>query len=205
MKTDLSKPLDVTERKHLKKHEAVIRHGLMTTLAVGNALAFIRDEKLYRDTHKTFPEYCRETWDFKKSRAYQLIDASATAAEMSTMVDVPSPQSERQTRPLEQLDTPEQKSEAWKEACEKHGDEPTGAQVEEVVQGWLPDDDEPPAEDGFVDQHVEEPVEDAGPEPPRRDTTKAAKLLGQLVRELDALGVAWQGMTLQEVKTELSN
>ncbi len=202
-KTDLDKPLDVSERKHLMKHEAVIRHGLQTTLAVGTALAFIRAEKLYRGTHKTFAEYCQATWDFKRAHAHRLITASETVAEMSPKGDI-LPKRETQVRPLEQLDTPEQKSEAWKEAVEKHGDEPTGAQVAEVVQERLPSPtaDEPPAD-------AERPLEGIEPEetpqgPVRRDTSKARKLFGQLVRELDSLGIAWKSLTLQQVKDELN-
>ncbi len=35
---------------------------VQTFYEVGNALLQIRDERLYRQTHSTFEEYCREKW-----------------------------------------------------------------------------------------------------------------------------------------------
>lgn len=45
--------------------ERVIQDSLTTFWKVGRALAQIRDERLYRTTHGTFEDYCRERWDSK--------------------------------------------------------------------------------------------------------------------------------------------
>ncbi len=66
----------------LREHE---EEGLM----VLDAAVRIRDsgkpsQRLYRDTHDTFEEYCRDRWGYSKSRANQFIDAScifSTASE----------------------------------------------------------------------------------------------------------------------------
>ena len=42
----------------------------------GSSLAEIRDRRLYRNTHQTFEEYCRERFAFSRRRPYQLIEAS---------------------------------------------------------------------------------------------------------------------------------
>lgn len=59
-----------------KKLEAVVDAGQQTFVEVGNALKELRDEKLYRDTHKTFDAYVQERFGIKKSQAYNLIDAA---------------------------------------------------------------------------------------------------------------------------------
>ncbi|HET7037948.1 MAG TPA: hypothetical protein VFI42_19905, partial [Thermomicrobiaceae bacterium] len=63
----------------LAELEAVIERGVPTFMEVGQALAEIRDARLYRETHTTFEAYCRERWGFTSSRARQLIGASRQA------------------------------------------------------------------------------------------------------------------------------
>jgi hypothetical protein len=79
---------------------------------VGNALLSIRDNRLYRITHRTFEAYCKGKWGMKKSHAYRLIDAASVAVNLSPMGDNPKPTSERQVRLLTKLE-PEQQKTAW--------------------------------------------------------------------------------------------
>lgn len=67
-------PLSAKETKRLASIEAQIERNLQGFVEVGNALAVIRTERLYRGTHGTFDAYVRERWDFQKSYAYRLID-----------------------------------------------------------------------------------------------------------------------------------
>jgi hypothetical protein len=76
----------------------------------------IRDERLYREHHGTFEEYCQKRWQMARSRAYQLIEGAKTVKVLSTMVD--KPESERVVRPLAGLEPAEQR-EVWKSATEK--------------------------------------------------------------------------------------
>jgi hypothetical protein len=54
--------LSLTESSRRAELEEVIELGLATFITVGNALLEIRDSRLYRDTHATLEDYCRERW-----------------------------------------------------------------------------------------------------------------------------------------------
>jgi hypothetical protein len=43
----------------------------------GKALAELRDRRLYRSTHGTFEEYCKDRFGFERRHPYRLIEASA--------------------------------------------------------------------------------------------------------------------------------
>jgi hypothetical protein len=114
----LENQLTPTEANCLSILESTIETGKKAFEAVGIALASIRDDRLYRQTHDTFEDYCRDKWGWSRQRAHQLIDA----ASLSTMVDN-GPTSERQARPLTKLDTPEQQVAAWELAGDIAADE----------------------------------------------------------------------------------
>lgn len=68
---------------------------------IGEALAEIQRDKLYREEYSTFEELCETEFDIKRAHAYRLIDAVAVKAsvvEMSPMGD--KIQTERQARAL---------------------------------------------------------------------------------------------------------
>ncbi len=129
--------LTETEIADMDRLETKIQDGLNTFMEVGAALAEINERRLYRQTHATFADYCRQRWDLGKSRAYQLINAAGTARQLSTIVDVPQPENEAQMRPLNQL-APERRAEAWSKAVAAAGEESvTGEQVQAVVDEML--------------------------------------------------------------------
>ena len=105
----------IQERRDYEKQTGVIRKGMATFVEVGSALKDIRDRRLYREEFKgiTFEAYCRAEWDIDKPHAHRLICASdvVAAVPMGT-----KPTSERQARPLTQLDDPEEQAEAWERA-----------------------------------------------------------------------------------------
>ncbi|MGI9120541.1 MAG: hypothetical protein ACR2G7_10565, partial [Acidimicrobiales bacterium] len=110
--------------------EAVVERGIATFLEVGQALAAIRDRGLYRDTHPTWEDYCRDRWGFSARRARQLITASGTIVPVAN---------EAQARALAGLDADEQR-EVWDAALEG-SDHPTAAditQARERVGAVLP-------------------------------------------------------------------
>lgn len=88
---DVTTTLAETEKTLLAECESVIQKGLGTFLEVGRALAEIRDQQLYRETHKTFEKYCKDVWDLSRGRAYQQIGGYETVSlledKMSTIVD----------------------------------------------------------------------------------------------------------------------
>ena len=110
------------------------------------ALKRLRDEKLYRSTHKNFNDYAQEILGFTRIRLYQLIGAAEVYENLKKNVNAPLtflPSSEYQCRPLVKLE-PLKQVQAWKEALETAGEKPpTSQQVREVVlsiQGkkWVP-------------------------------------------------------------------
>lgn len=131
----MSGALGVRERTRLAGCEARIERGLATFVDVGQALLEVRDGRLYRAEHGTFEDYCRERWGMSRQRAGQLIDASEVVGVMTTIVDTPAPRNEAVARELAPLRTdPPRLREAWTQAVEEHGPEPTAAQVREVAR-----------------------------------------------------------------------
>ena len=131
--------LTTSERGLLSSYETVVQQGLDSFVEVGNALAAIRDGRLYRESHQTFEQYCIERWNLSKSRAYQFLRGAEVVERLAecTTVDV-MPDNEAQVRPLASLPE-EQQAEAWKEAVESapkdEDGEPkiTAKHVEQVV------------------------------------------------------------------------
>ena len=141
----MSAALDRSEAGRLAACEARIERGLATFVDVGQALLEVRDGRLYRAEHGTFEGYCRERWGMSRQRAGQLIDASEVVGAMTTTVDTPvgemgttvptPPSSERVARELAPLRSdPPRLREAWSEAVQEHGPEPTAAEVREVAR-----------------------------------------------------------------------
>ena len=132
----LSMPLTSQERSELSRCEGYIEQNLQTLFEVGRAFAQIRDAKLYRETHKTFEEYCIERWKISRPRAYQLIDASVVQENLSTIVDksLPLPTNEAQTRALKKVPA-EKQPELWTKAVQQNnGNAPTAKQVIQIIE-----------------------------------------------------------------------
>lgn len=104
--------LTTTEQTELAENESVIERGLKTFHEVGNALIAIRDKRLYRQTFKTFEDYCQQKWGLGERRAYQFIDAAKVLENLKSEPMVQLPASERQARPLTQLE-PEAQRVVW--------------------------------------------------------------------------------------------
>jgi hypothetical protein len=100
--------LNLDEENALRAHEATIERGLKTFVEVGNSLMAIRDARLYRAEYATFEDYCRERWNLKQSRAYQLMDAARVIGNLQSSTIVELPITESQARPLSSLPAEEQ-------------------------------------------------------------------------------------------------
>jgi hypothetical protein len=139
---DITTHLTDTEKFKLDQYEQTIKKGLSTFLDVGHALAQIRDNRLYRETHKSFEKYCKDTWDLGKSSAYRKIDGyqaiNLLESKMSPMGDENSskqksnsiilPTNERQTRPLTSL-SPDDQVKAWENVLEILNEGPPGTKL----------------------------------------------------------------------------
>ncbi len=103
----------------------------------GKALAELRDRRLYRSTHKTFEEYCRERFGHSRRQSYLLMDAAVVfdnLVEICDQFDHKLPTAEGQVRPMTKLQ-PQEQQEVWLRAVELSGGKiPTGRIVKDVVQ-----------------------------------------------------------------------
>lgn len=96
--TNPDNTLTSAEVAHLNKLEAIVQRGLDTDLELGNALAEISDESLYRATHQTFEAYLRARWEIRRLPDDQLNQAAETADPPSSDLNVPAPGTEPEPR-----------------------------------------------------------------------------------------------------------
>lgn len=129
-------PISITESKRLIELENIVKRGLKHFTEVGEALAEIRDAKLYRIEFMNFEDYCREKWGMSKTQANRLVD-SAEVSEDLTPIGV-KPKNEAQSRPLAKLESPQDRQAAWKDAVETSGGNPTARDVEASVRRIKP-------------------------------------------------------------------
>ena len=119
----------------------------------GKALAELRDRRLYRSTHSTFEEYCKDRFGFERRHPYRLIEAAGVVDNLIKMCPIwtqneiendPAtvhsdqrqilPTSEGQVRPMTKLE-PQEQQQVWQQAVEIAGGKvPTGKIVKDVVQ-----------------------------------------------------------------------
>lgn len=106
--------------------ESRIEKGLRAFWDIGQSLGQIRDKQLYRQSYKTFDEYCLNRWEMSRRSAYRLIQAALVYENVTrgsqSFVNVTHgsqnqilPTNERQIRPLVTL-PPEKQREAWDKA-----------------------------------------------------------------------------------------
>ena len=103
----------------------------------GKALLELRDRRLYRSTHKTFEDYCRERFGFSRRQPYHLMEAAVIFDNLVEKCERNVhilPTNEWQVRPLTKLD-PDNQPEAWQQAVESaNGKVPSHRIVKDVVQ-----------------------------------------------------------------------
>ena len=137
--------LDMGERTSLEECEATIQANLAGFIQTGEALATIRDGRLYRETHPSFEAYCSERWSLSRNYAHRLIQASGVITNLLPIgntgeVTLPMPMNEAQARPLAKL-MPELQREAWAKAVESAPDgKVTAKHVETIVKAIAPPD-----------------------------------------------------------------
>lgn len=132
--TAAAEGLSPAEVDRLSELEQVVERGVQTFVEVGNALAEIRDQRLYRAEHATFEGYCRERWSMGRSHAYRMIDAAEVVKAVSPIGDIDPPSSEAVVRELVPIRRdPEQMREVWTRTVREHGPKPTARQVRVTV------------------------------------------------------------------------
>lgn len=129
-------PSQLTSTEQQQRHQLEQQVEQAFYLA-GLALQQLRDFRLYRNTHRSFQEYCQERFDYTRRRSYQLIDAARVVdnllAQSEQFVHI-LPTKEAQVRPLSAL-PPAQQVEAWQQAVGHAGGKvPTASVVKKVAQ-----------------------------------------------------------------------
>jgi len=127
---EVRKPkLTKEETEELEKCELVIRKGWATFLEVGEALARIRDQKLYLGKYDNFNEYWRKELGISRTYAYNLIGSAEVNHQLSSIEDFSvRPTTESQLREL--IPVPEAKRlEAWKTALVLADGKPITAKI----------------------------------------------------------------------------
>ncbi len=126
--------LTTAERQELASLESVLAKHAEGFVAVGLALARIRDSRLYRGAYGTFEPYCQDRWGFGRCYAHRLTEAAIVVDRLPPGI---KPRSERVARPLTRL-PPEQQAGAWAKALATVTDgDVTARHVETVVSGML--------------------------------------------------------------------
>lgn len=187
--------LSVTERAVLLECEAKVRLGLKAFVDVGNALAKIRDERLYRERFGTFEAYCLAVWDISDRHARYLWNAAEVVDELAAHNFTVLPETESQARPLTKLPRVEW-VETWHEVLAGEGGKVTANRVSHVVQRRLN------RLNGHGTEFVQKPVVVPTPQPvdvgTREDRIRAAadealaklRSLQDLVRTADGEATA---------------
>jgi hypothetical protein len=118
----------------------------------GKALMELRDRRLYRSTHRTFEEYCKDRFGFERRHPYRLMEAAGVVDNLIKMCPIWTqnesesnaatvesaqtqilPTSEGQVRPLTKLEASQQQ-EVWRQAVEQVGGKvPSGRVVKDIV------------------------------------------------------------------------
>ena len=100
----------------LDQLEEIIGRGLSNFLEVGQALAEIRDSKLYQPW-ATFALYCRKRWNISRFYAHRLIDASEVTVHLnSNLLPIGNTlTNEAQAREFHGLE-PDQQKALWEES-----------------------------------------------------------------------------------------
>jgi hypothetical protein len=83
--------------------ETVVADVWKGYVQAGLALAQIRAKKLYRNEFKSFEDYCRIRWQFDRTYADNLIAAAQLHTLLANIPGLPTPEHERQVRPLRGL------------------------------------------------------------------------------------------------------
>jgi hypothetical protein len=113
----------------------------------GKALQELRDRRLYRSTHKTFEDYCRDRFGHSRQKSNYLIAAADVFENLTTNCCQKSPNgdlttpnlpilptNESQIRPLTKLE-PQEQREVWQKAVSEAGNKvPSGRIIKGIVE-----------------------------------------------------------------------
>lgn len=151
--------LTVRERKTLAQCDETIEKGEAIFIAVGKALATVRDQQLWRESYASFEEYCRIRHSKSARLAYYQINSAKAVEdiqEVRTMVhgsnlssqddDPISQVNERVAREVAKAETPQARADVWVKSVETAPKDKDGkpritaSHVKKVRQELIPPD-----------------------------------------------------------------
>jgi len=144
--------ITLTESQELIACEAKIKTGIKSFYDVGIALVTIRDKRLFRSTHASFDDYCKNVWGWGQKRASQFIVAAKT---VDSLPDSTNVETESQARELAKV-TADKREEVLVNA----GKNPTAKAIREAAQASTAVASEPtePTEPPMVESYRPEPA-----------------------------------------------
>jgi hypothetical protein len=191
-------PLSAREKKLKAELEQVVAGGLDEFLRVGNALAQLRNRRLYRTEFATFSEYVRVKFALARSTADQLIRSSQTAESLiDAGVQLPPATSEAVVRPLSGLPGDELRAACWQLAeslaPERGVSQPLISRLVRVVKNCI---------EG-VDEDGENENSNGAHRNPRARSTGSPERERAFVAPIIRLS-SWQGFSLELVMSHAS-
>jgi len=133
--------LSPAEEGLLKDCESVIRKGMATFIAVGEALIRIRDLRLFRVSAPSFEIFCRQSLRMSQQYTNSVMACSGVVNVLGEHPEFAGrlPENEAQARPLKGMER-EQLVQTWQAVLEKTGSAPvTASLVREIVRKFLPE------------------------------------------------------------------
>lgn len=128
-----ARALSRKETERLKSCEVVVERGLANFMEVGAALLEIRTSRLYRASHATFDDYCRQRWSMTRRNADRLVAAAAVAKSLVDEVGPIGLTSEAVVRPLVAV-APEQRPAVLAKAMEIGRGQPNAKDMQQAVE-----------------------------------------------------------------------
>lgn len=138
-RTELSTEMTQAERDRRDELIGVVNEHLHSALKCWVAWKELRESRLYRETHPTWPAFCQDQWDLSRAYVDRKIAASDVIFNLTQdengvfgLIDesseengahgrhFPLPQNERQARPLTEFNKPEQ-LQIWETVVEAAG------------------------------------------------------------------------------------
>ncbi len=144
--TDDSVVVAVEVQSELTEEEKADRHRLELKIErafyeAGCALKELWERRLYRSTHKTFEEYCRDRFNYSRDTAYLKMAAAVVYDNIQKFLptigrQTPMPTNERQLRDLAKANLePELQAATWLQGVEEAGGKvPSGRIIKGIVE-----------------------------------------------------------------------
>jgi hypothetical protein len=107
--------LTAQEKLRLRQLELEIEKNLTGFIRCGRALLEVRESRLYRESYKTFADYCRERFALARSTADQLCRSTQVFESLvDSGLQIPENVPEVTLRPISQLPGGDLQSQAWR-------------------------------------------------------------------------------------------